>query len=401
MWQLKFQQSYKRIKYGFFALIFLTIILSVGIFLTSFTLVNQMRTLHKLIPSMNYTQRINTQMILLRLEVLQYISGSNKNIEDVLSPLKVIKELVEEREKMTDDEVIKDNMIKVSIMIEDFLKKVKEIPKEEVIYKIKEFVDKVDNNINAPYNISEIENALRNTTNVANTLILISFFIAVFIGGGMFLGVIIYGYISKRQMERIDEIMSMSMIDEVTRIYNRRYFEERLLESVNRVFRFKKPLAVLFIKIEFPKNLPKETYPIILKESAERLVKNTRLYDVSARFSEDVLSSIIQEVDEKEANIVMNRLKNAFERKEIIGKVEENKRKTWFNRIFGFKKYSVKNFSTYIRVIIGGIVYKGEKVGIAELLKYCEEVLKEAEISKGQIKVITLKREEKYGSKTE
>lgn len=391
MWQLEFEQNYKRMKIAFFALVLLTIVLSVGIFLTSFTLVKQIGVLQGFIPALDLNQRITAQMLSLRLEVTQYMQGGKqKNIEFITSPLKVISQLAEERSEKSDNQAVKDNMMKVSMKIDGFLKEIKAVPEDKVVAKTKDLINKIDNLLSNPRNSSEIDDVIGQAVRIANTSVVISLFIAIFIGGGMFLGMIVYLYLSRKQMEKIDQVMSMSMVDETTRIYNKHYFEERLMESLNRVQRFKKPLAVLFIKLEIPVNIEKDAYPVILREVAVRLEKSTRAYDINARFSERVFASIVQEVEEKETNIVVTRLKNAFEQKEITGKIEESKKTRLIERMFGLKKHPSKQFSTYIKVVIGGLICRDEKFKVSDMLLKSEEIIKEAEASKDQIKITSL-----------
>lgn len=400
MWQLKFERSFRNIRIGFMALVLLTIVLSAGMFITSFILVKQIGTLQSFIPSLDLNQRMTAQILSLKLELTQYIAeGNQKNIENIIIPLKAIQSLTEDRANRTNNEFVKDNMLKANMKIENFLKEVKELPERQVVPKTKELINKVSEHLADPKNANELDSLIQDTVRVANAAVIISLIIAIFVGGGMFLGTVIYMYVTRKQMEKIDEVMSLSMVDEITRLYNRHYFEERMLESINRVQRFKKPMAVLFIKIEIPAGFNEGARNLIFKEIAGRLTKGTRAYDVNARFTEDIFASIIQEVEMKETGIVIKRLKNSFEQKEITGKTDES-RSGFFSKLFGGRKTGSKHFSVYIKVKMGAILYREEKLGIGDIFSGAEVALKEAEISKDQIKIMTLRGEKEHGGKS-
>ena len=400
MWKLKFEQTYKKIRWGFFLLVILTILLSVGLFITSFTLVNQMRSLHELIPTMNLTQELNTQIIFLDLKVFQYLSGAKgKSIENIIIQMETIKQLAEEQSEKAKDGAVRDNMVKAAIRIESFVKESKSMTPEEFSVKIRDVSTEIERYINKSQNNSEIELTLIRTTSVANGLIIVSFFVALVIGGGLFLGMLIYAYLSKRQMERVDELMNLSMVDELTKLYNKHYLEERMLESINRVQRFSKPLAIVFMKVEFPQTLEDDAYPEVIKEVAARLTKNTRVYDVNSRFSEDTFASIVHEVEEKQVEIVIRRLKNAIEQKEISGRIGESDHKGFFSTLFRIKKRAGKTFRVYVRIVIGSVLYKEGKTSIAEIISHAEKLLVGAEVTKEQFKIFTIKGVKKDGRK--
>jgi diguanylate cyclase (GGDEF)-like protein len=190
-------------------------------------------------------------------------------------------------------------------------------------------------------------------------------------------------------MEKLDEVMGLTMVDDLTKLYNSRYFEERLLESVNRVERFAKPLALIFMRLELPANMEKEAKEMILKEVALRLSKNTRVYDVNSRFEGATFASIIHEVGEKETKIVIKRIKEAMEQKEIAGKVAVHR--SFIEKFLNFSPRLTKNYATYVRIVIAAELYKTGKVGISELMQKGAILLDEAETAKNQIKFTVIR----------
>ena len=394
MFREELELANKRMRLGSYLLIILAILLSVGMFLNSLTLVNQMRSLHELIPTMNLMQRIDTQMIALRIEINQYVSAESKDrkIENILGPLNSLKELIEDQGERAKDGRIKNNMIKAGLLIDSFQNELKNSNNGKTIADFRDLVQKVDRYVGEVNSNMEVERTLRNTTEVANRLIVTSFFIALLIGGGLFISMLIYIYASNKQAEKFNEIIKRSMIDDNTGLYNRQYFEQRMMESLNRVQRFGKSLAAVYVRIEIPKHADEVAHPSIMKEAGLRLMKSTRAYDVNARYSEDTFCSIIHEVTEKETRIVADRLKSAFEKKEISGKTGDEKARTgWLYKLLFMKKPKIQTVHTYVRVVIGALVCKEGKIGIMELNKRAEQVMEEAEITKDQVKIVTFK----------
>ena len=133
-----------------------------------------------------------------------------------------------------------------------------------------------------------------------NSITIIAFLVFFIIGGCLFVAVLINIYATSVRSENLEKLMRSSMQDEPTGLFNNTYFNQRLMESMNRVGRFRSSCSpILFLRIEIPVTLDKNTHPVIIKELANRLRKSTRIYDVNARFSNDTFCSIIHEVGEK------------------------------------------------------------------------------------------------------
>jgi len=279
--------------------------------------------------------------------------------------------------------------MKAEMNVASFLDETEGAATNVYISKIRTLIEKVGVDIESSIDADEMDKARVKTIETANTTIIISFFVFILIGGGLFIGLLAYSYISRKQMEKIDEVCGLSMIDEQTKLYNSRYFEERLLESVTRVHRFKKPLAVMFFRVELPANMEREFRDMIIKEVALRITKSTRAYDVNARLEGSTFASIIQEVGEKETNIVLKRIKSAIEQKEISGKVELHK--NFLRRIFNSSHSTFKNYATYVRVVIAAEIYKDGNVSMSEFINKGAVLLEEAETAKNQTKLATIK----------
>lgn len=84
------------------------------------------------------------------------------------------------------------------------------------------------------------------------------------------------------------QLHQLSILDDLTGLYNRRYFSQRLEEEENRAARYNYHLAYLMIDIDFFKNINDQhghfIGDIILKDLAEIIRSSIRVVDVAARF---------------------------------------------------------------------------------------------------------------------
>lgn len=108
------------------------------------------------------------------------------------------------------------------------------------------------------------------------------------------------------------------VIDELTKVYNYRYFIIRLEEEMDRSRRYNRPMALAFIDCDDFKSY-NDKYGhlegnIALQKVGGILKKCTRAYDVVARFGGDEFAVILPEIDISNARIVMDRASRAIER---------------------------------------------------------------------------------------
>ncbi|KNZ70670.1 response regulator receiver modulated diguanylate cyclase [Thermincola ferriacetica] len=136
-------------------------------------------------------------------------------------------------------------------------------------------------------------------------------------------------------LQRMRVFHELSMRDELTGSYNRRYFNERLTEEVHRVKRYGRPLTVAMIDIDHFKQV-NDTYghqvgDFVLTKLVEFLQNNLRKSDLVARFGGEEFVVLLTEIDADSAERLMERIRSALENATFI-----------YNREPLFEKISVK-----------------------------------------------------------
>ncbi len=115
--------------------------------------------------------------------------------------------------------------------------------------------------------------------------------------------------------------------DELTKLYNRRYFFERLEKEVERAKRYQRKLSLLMIDIDHFKNY-NDTFghlhgDDVLRQIGQALEKNLRKVDVIARYGGEEFLALLPETDKKSAKRVGEKLRKAVEKADFHSKVSE------------------------------------------------------------------------------
>jgi len=112
------------------------------------------------------------------------------------------------------------------------------------------------------------------------------------------------------------ELHDMATRDEKTGIYNYRFFKNVLELEFERAKRGKQKLSLAIIDIDHFKKLNDKyghlTGDLVLKELAKTLQKNTRRYDVLARFGGEEFVVLLPETPSRAARIVIGRMRKAL-----------------------------------------------------------------------------------------
>jgi len=126
---------------------------------------------------------------------------------------------------------------------------------------------------------------------------------------------------SKRLSKAYHTIEKMSITDELTQLYNRRYFHARLDEEIQRFERYGHSCSLLMLDIDFFKHINDDhghqAGDEILAGIAAIAQSNTRKVDVVARYGGEEFVVILPETDETGAHVIAEKLRGLIEKHEF------------------------------------------------------------------------------------
>lgn len=117
--------------------------------------------------------------------------------------------------------------------------------------------------------------------------------------------------------EEYDRLQAISIVDELTGLYNRRYFTERFEEEINRAKRYNYPVSCLMIDIDFFKNV-NDTYghlagDQVLAELALIVKDSTRVVDFVCRFGGEEFVVLLPQTGISGALVVAEKMRRNVE----------------------------------------------------------------------------------------
>jgi diguanylate cyclase (GGDEF)-like protein len=110
----------------------------------------------------------------------------------------------------------------------------------------------------------------------------------------------------------------LSYTDELTRVFNRRYFNQRFEREMQRAQRYGRALSLIMVDIDHFKTF-NDTHghlwgDKILKQVAQILEKSLRKADILARFGGEEFVVLLPEIDKEHGRKVAEKLRRAIER---------------------------------------------------------------------------------------
>lgn len=115
--------------------------------------------------------------------------------------------------------------------------------------------------------------------------------------------------------ERNRRLLYLSRCDEVTGLYNQRYFMERLDEEFRRALRYAAPLSLLMADLdEFKAFNDRQGHPAgneLLREVAEVIRQTARATDIAARFGGDEFAILLPQTTGEQGMHLAERLRTA------------------------------------------------------------------------------------------
>lgn len=124
-----------------------------------------------------------------------------------------------------------------------------------------------------------------------------------------------------RSKNLYDEMVKLSVIDSLTHVYNRRYFQHRLLDEFARSRRYNREFCCIIIDIDHFKEI-NDTLghlagDIVLKKIAGFLRRNLRAADVLCRYGGDEFGVLLPETNIEGAYITAERIRKLVEKTDL------------------------------------------------------------------------------------
>ncbi len=111
----------------------------------------------------------------------------------------------------------------------------------------------------------------------------------------------------------------LSITDDLTGLYNRRYFNQRFEREVQRAKRYRRPLSIIMVDIDYFKNYNDINGHLlgdeVLKKVAYLIESNLRKADIVARYGGEEFVILLPEIDKSHADQVAEKLRRTIELK--------------------------------------------------------------------------------------
>ena len=118
-----------------------------------------------------------------------------------------------------------------------------------------------------------------------------------------------------------DKLRELAFRDELTGLYNHRYYQEVIASELNRSIRYKHPLSLLLIDIDFFKNVNDTFGHIVgdrvLQEVSQTMVKLVRQSDIVARYGGEEFAIVMPETGKVGGKVIAQRVRRGIEQHQI------------------------------------------------------------------------------------
>jgi diguanylate cyclase (GGDEF)-like protein len=126
-----------------------------------------------------------------------------------------------------------------------------------------------------------------------------------------------------------EQTRALSMTDELTGVFNRRYFNQRYERESQRAKRYGRPLTVLMIDIDHFKNYNDVNGHLmgddVLKQVAKLLESNIRRSDILARYGGEEFVILLPEISKEKARKAAEKLRQTVEQTRFAGEEKQPK----------------------------------------------------------------------------
>ena len=121
--------------------------------------------------------------------------------------------------------------------------------------------------------------------------------------------------------EANDKLRELAFRDELTGLYNHRYFQDVFESELHRSLRYKHPLSLLLIDIDYFKNV-NDTFghvvgDHVLKEVSQIMVRLVRQSDIVARYGGEEFAVVLPETGKVGGKVIAQRLRRGIEQHQI------------------------------------------------------------------------------------
>ncbi|MFI5303275.1 MAG: diguanylate cyclase [Nitrospiria bacterium] len=128
--------------------------------------------------------------------------------------------------------------------------------------------------------------------------------------------------IAIQKQQAFEQIKSLSILDPVTGLFNRRYFNEILASEMDRAYRLNRPLSLILFDIDQFKGINDRYGHIagdqVLKDLTRLFRSMLRRYDIFCRFGGDEMLILMSDTDIQGAQILAERLRTAIAEAKLL-----------------------------------------------------------------------------------